>query len=135
MCNEEMRLKLAQQLFTFVTAPAVTTPVSETEPVAGTNNESERTLRAPAMARSTGRTNKAVCGARRQTVITSVLESLRRQLRQFRLQTVVEEIERWTVRGRSCFTDLLNKVKRSLKTNFQVLGRSALEILLPRPAD
>jgi hypothetical protein len=87
------------------------------------------------MARSTGRTNKAVCGARRQTVITSVLESLRRQLRQFRLQTVVEEIERWTVRGRSCFTDLLNKVKRSLKTNFQVLGRSALEILLPRPAD
>jgi hypothetical protein len=135
LCNEVMRLMLAQQLFTFVTAPPVTTPLGETQPVAGTNNEPERTLRAPAMARPTGRTNKAVCGARRQTVITSVLESLRCQLRLFTLQTVVEQIERWTVRGRSCFTDLLNKLKRRLKTDFQVVKRSPLDILLALPAE
>ena len=131
LCNEVTRLMLAQQLFTFVTAAVVTTPVGETQPVAGTNNESERTLRAPAMARPTGRTNKAVRGARRQTVITSVLDSLRPQLPQFTLATVVAEIERWTVRGRSCFTDLLNKLKRSLKTDFPVVEQSVLDILLP----
>ena len=37
----------------------------------------ERTLRSPAQARDTGRTNKTPTGARRQTVIVSVLESLR----------------------------------------------------------
>ena len=45
--------------------------------VPGNNNESERTLRSPAQARDTGHTNKALPGARRETVIVSVLESLR----------------------------------------------------------
>ena len=52
-----MRLMLSQQLFTFVTAPPVELPTGETVPVAGTNNEAERTLRNPAQARDTGRTN------------------------------------------------------------------------------
>jgi hypothetical protein len=74
LVNELMRLMLAQQLFTFVTAAPVATPHGETQPVAGTNNEAERTLRASATARKTGRTNKTLAGARRQTIIVSVLE-------------------------------------------------------------
>ena len=48
--------------------------------------QAERTLRA-AMARNTGRTSKTVPGARRQTVIVSVLESLRQHLSTFTLST------------------------------------------------
>jgi transposase len=54
LCNELMRLMLAQELFTFVTAPPVTKPNGETQPVAGTNNESERELRDPGICRETG---------------------------------------------------------------------------------
>jgi hypothetical protein len=72
-------LLLAKQLFTFVTAEPVEKPNGETLAVLGTNNEAERTLRSPAQARDTGRTNKTAAGARRQTVIVSVLESLRQQ--------------------------------------------------------
>ena len=38
--------------------------------VSGTNHEAERTLRSPAQARGTRRTNKTVTGARRQTGMT-----------------------------------------------------------------
>ena len=41
LCNELMRLMLAQQLFTFVTAPPVLTPAGAITPVPGTNNESD----------------------------------------------------------------------------------------------
>ncbi len=63
LCNELMRLLIDQQLFVFVTAPATTAPHGETQPEAGTNNESERTLRNPASARVTGRTTKSVRGS------------------------------------------------------------------------
>jgi len=71
---------MAEQLFTFVTAEAMEKPNGEMLVVSGKNNEAERTLRSPAQARGTGRTNKTVAGARRQTVIVSVLESLRQHL-------------------------------------------------------
>ena len=58
LSNELMRLMLAQQLFTFVTASPIEMPAGETVPVAGTTNEAERTLRSAAEARNTGRTNK-----------------------------------------------------------------------------
>jgi hypothetical protein len=54
---------LDQQLFTFVTAPVVTTPSGATMQAPGTNNEAERTLRNPAGARDTGRTTKTPCGS------------------------------------------------------------------------
>jgi hypothetical protein len=69
-------------------------PNGETLVVAGTNNEVERTLRSPAQARHTGRNYKTVAGARRQTVIVSVLESLRQHLSTFALSSVIEEIRR-----------------------------------------
>ena len=50
-------LMLARQLFTFVTAPPVAIPDGEFAAVAGTKNESERTLRSATEARKTGRTS------------------------------------------------------------------------------
>ena len=129
LCNELIRLLAAEQLFTFVTAPAVETPRGETIPVPGTNNPAEQILRSPAMARDTGRTNKEVPGARRQTVISSVLESLRQYLPSFTLPSVVKEIARWSACGRSCFAELLDKLGLTCPE------KSILDTLLPVPAD
>jgi hypothetical protein len=129
LCNELMRLLLAEQLFTFVTAAAVETPSGQTHSVPGTNNEAEQSLRNPATARDTGRTNKTVRGARRQTVLSSVLESLRQYLPTFTLASVVEEVGRWSTCGRSCFTELLSKL------NLTCPDKSILDALLPVPAD
>jgi transposase len=108
LINEVMRLMLEKQLFTFVTADPTVQPNGASQPVAGTNNEAERTLRKPAEARKTGRTNKTPVGARRQTIIVSVLESLRLYLPIFTLTEVIAEIEQWWRAGQSCFTTLLN---------------------------
>ncbi|MFT5326232.1 MAG: transposase [Planctomycetaceae bacterium] len=64
LVNELLRLMGALELFTFVLHAAVSS----------TNNESERTLRAAASDRKTGRTSKTIRGPRRRTVLTSVLE-------------------------------------------------------------
>ena len=77
LVQEVFRLMIHKELFPFVTTPPVPQPNGSTQPVSGTNNEAERTLRDPARARLTGRTNKTSNGARRQTILTSVLESLR----------------------------------------------------------
>jgi hypothetical protein len=110
LVNELMRLLLAKQLFTFVTAPPTTQPNGASKPIAGTNNEAERTLRGVAQARDTGRTSKTRVGARRQTIVCSVLESLRLYLPRFTLRGVLEEIQRWQKVGRSCFGELLEKL-------------------------
>jgi transposase len=127
LVNEVMRLMLDHQLFTFVTTPAASQPNGQSEPVSGTNNESERTLRTEAQARDTGRTNKTTTGARRQTIIVSVLESLRLYLPTFTLNGIIEEIKRWRQAGQSCFTDLLQKLGLANAT------ASILENLLPAP--
>jgi transposase len=128
LVNEVMRLMLAEELFTFVTAKPVEQPNGETQPVGGTNNEAERTLRAPAEARKTGRTNKTLAGARRQTILTSVLQSLRLYLPTFTLANVIAETNRWIATGQSCFTKLLKKLK--LKPPEQ----SVLDRVLPQPS-
>jgi transposase len=111
LVKEVFNLALAQQLFTFVTAQSVSQPNGTTQSVGGTNNAAERTLRGVAQARKTGCTNKTSTGARRQTIVTTVLESLRLYLPTFTLATVLEELERWWATGRSCFEQLLNKLK------------------------
>jgi transposase len=128
LVNEVMRLMLAEELFTFVTARAVEQPNGETQPVGGTNNEAERTLRAPAEARKTGRTNKTLAGARRQTILTSVLQSLRLYLPTFTLASVIAETKRWVETGQSCFTKLLKKLKLRLPEH------SVLDRVLPQPS-
>ena len=111
LVNEVMRLMLDRQLFTFVTAQPASQPNQRSEPVSGTNNEAERTLRGVAEARKTGRTNKTPIGSRRQTIIVSVLESLRLYLPTFTLAGIIAEINRWWQAGQSCFTELLNQMK------------------------
>lgn len=111
LVNELMRLMVNKQLFTFVTAEPAVQPNGVSQPVAGTNNESERTLRNPAGAREAGRTSKTLVGARRQTIIVSVLESLRLYLPEFTLTSVMAEIAHWWQAGQSCFTQLLKKMK------------------------
>jgi transposase len=127
LVNELMRLMVNKQLFTFVTAEPAAQPNGVSQPVAGTNNESERTLRNPAGAREAGRTNKTLVGARRQTIIVSVLESLRLYLPAFTLTSVMAEIARWWQAGQSCFTKLLKKMK--LKPPAQ----SILDKVMPAP--
>ena len=118
---------LTEQLFSFVTAPAATQPNGETKPVDGTNNEAERTLRGPALARKTGRTNKSMTGAWRQTILTRVLESLRLYLPKFTFRNVVDEINRWQHEGCSCFSKLLKTL------NLQPIDQ-ILDLLFPSPA-
>lgn len=130
LCNELMRLMLERQLFAFVTAAPVTGAQGATQPVAGTNNEAERTLRGAATARKTGRTNKTPTGARRQTIIVSVLESLRNYLATFTLTTVIAEITRWFESGRSCFAELADKLGLSTTSTTP----SVLDRLLPGPS-
>jgi transposase len=128
LVNEVMRLTLAEELFTFVTAKPVEQPNGETQTVGATNNESERTLRKPAEARKTGRTSKTMHGARRQTIVTSVLESLRLYLTTFTLPSVIEEVQGWIATGRSCFEELLDKLGLSQPE------QSTLDQLFPTPS-
>ena len=93
LVNELMRLLLAEELFTFVLEPGV----------ASTNNFSERILRSPAQDRKAGRTSKTAAGAHRRSVIVTVLESLRANLHDFNLTTVLEEVRRWVKEGISLF--------------------------------
>jgi transposase len=128
LVNEIMRLLLAEQLFTFVTAKPVEQPNGETRAVGGTNNEAERTLRNPAEARKTGRTSKTIHGARRQTILTSVLESLRLYLTEFTLPNVIKEVKGWVAKGRSCFEEHLEKLGLPLP------AQSILNHVLPNPS-
>jgi hypothetical protein len=127
LCNEVMRLMLVKELFTFVTASPITTPTGKVVPVAGTNNEAERTLRNPATARDTGRTNKTVAGTRRRTIHTTVLESLRCYLAEYTLSSVIGEVQRWLDTGHSCFARMLKKSRAT------PLDHSVLAALYPQP--
>jgi hypothetical protein len=123
LTHEIVRLMSNDELFTFVIHPEVD----------GTNNESERTLRHPAQDRVTGQTNKTASGARRRTVITSVLDSLRVHLPKLTLHTVLEEIESWYRSGISRFRRMvqtLNLPPPQLPLNVQ----SPLEQLVPMPS-
>jgi transposase len=127
LVNELMRLMLDRQLFNFVTAPPPTQPNGDSQPAAGTNNEAERTLRGAAQARATGRTNKTLVGARRQTIVSSVLESLRLYLPRFTLPSVLAEVQRWFAVGRSCFVALFEKL------NLTPPQQSVLDQVYPSP--
>ncbi len=79
--------------------------------VPGTNNESERSLRVAAQDRRTGRTSKTELGARRRTIIGSVLDSLRLHLLKPNLQAIQAEIPRWYDDGVSCFRRMVTSLK------------------------
>jgi transposase len=93
LIDELLRLAVDDELFTFVLVPGV-------EP---TNNGTERLLRGPAQDRKAGRTNQTATGARRRSIIVSVLESLRANLKSFTFASVVDEVRRWMTEGVSLF--------------------------------
>jgi hypothetical protein len=93
LANELLERMIDEELFTFVLNP-------EVEP---TNNLPERLQRSPAQDRQAGRTSKTAAGARRRSVIVSVLESLRVNLVEFTLDSVLEEVRRWMQEGVSLF--------------------------------
>jgi transposase len=128
LVSEVLRLLLRQELLTFVTARPTEQPNGTTKPVDGTNNEAERTLRGAAQARVTGRTSKTINGARRQTILTSVLQSLGLYLPTFTLSSVLAELKRWWATGRSCFAELLKKLALTR------LGPSVIDQVLPGPS-
>jgi transposase len=105
LVEELLRLNAAGELFTFVLEPGV-------EP---TNNLSERLLRGPARDRDAGRTNKNGRGARRRSIIVSVLESLRVNLPTFTLASVLQEIGRWLKEGTSLFAKQWQALQEKIK--------------------
>lgn len=120
LTHEIVRLMSDDELFTFVIHPEAD----------GTNNISERQLRDPAQDRATGQTNKTERGARRRTVITSVLDSLRAHVPKLTLKTALEELNRWQQTGISCFRRLVNKLKLPA-LNLPDKIQSPLELLVP----
>jgi transposase len=130
LVHEVFQLMIDQELFTFVTAKPVQQPNGTTKPVDGTNNEAERTLRGAAQARQTGRTSKTRDGARRQTIVTSVLESLRLYLTTFTLGSVLEELQHWWTTGRSCFEHLLDQLKLTPRQS----EKPIIDQILPSPS-
>ena len=93
LIDELLRLYASGELFTFVLEPEVE----------ATNNFMERELRNPALERKAGRTNKTAAGAHRRSAIVSVLQSVRANLENFSLTSVLEEIGRWMKEGMSLF--------------------------------
>ena len=106
------------ELFTFGKVPGVS----------GTNKESERTLRDPAQDRRTDPTRRSVGGARRRTILASVLESLRTRLPQIDLRAVLNEVADGARSGLSGFG-------RALKAlGLAPLEHSPLDQLVPLPS-
>lgn len=120
LTHEIVRLMADDELFTFVIHPEAD----------GTNNISERQLRDAAQDRVTGQTNKTERGARRRTVITSVLDSLRAHVPKLTLKTALEELHRWQQTGISCFRRLVKKLKLPALELPQKI-HSPLELLVP----
>jgi hypothetical protein len=128
LAEELVRLALKDELFTFVLRKPAPPPNGAQAEWDGTNNAAERGLRGAAQARVTGRTSKTVSGARRTTILGSVLESLRLYLAKYTLSSVIDEIRRWQETGRSCFRQLLDKLKIPLSE------QSVLDRVLPQPS-
>ena len=85
-------------LFVFVEHPEVE----------ATNNRSEQQARNEAQARKAARTSKTARGAKRRSIITSVLGSLKHTLAEFTLKSILEEVGRWCETGISRFRSELS---------------------------
>lgn len=79
-------------LFVFITTPA--------EP---TSNHAERGLRPTSRARNNYQTSKTKKGAKRRSIITSVLTSLKQNLPAFTLKDIIDEVLKWEIEGKSLF--------------------------------
>ena len=89
-------------LFVFVKHPDV-------EP---TNNRSERNVRREAEIRKGARTSKSELGARRRSVIVTVLASLHTRLAHFTLSALLGEVNQWLEQGSSIFQRELHRLQQ-----------------------
>jgi transposase len=105
LLKELVRCLADDELFTFVLH-------REVEP---TNNISERMFRDTAQARNTNRTSKTEAGAKRRSVIKSVLVSLRQNLQEFSLHGILEEVTEWCRTGISLFHRQLQELRAADK--------------------
>ena len=108
LANEIYRLAEVDELFTFVIHLEVP----------GTNNASEQLLRGAAQSRKLDRTSKSSQGCHRRSVITSVMESLRKQLKILTMEAVTGIVKQWMKTGKSTFARQLTKARRLHKLNF-----------------
>lgn len=79
--------------------------------VESTNNRSERNVRGEAEVRKGGRTSKTKDGAKRRSVIMTVLMSLRTRFTKFTLNALLSEIEKWVEQGYSLFEKELAELR------------------------
>ena len=82
----------------------------ENPEVPPTNNAAEQGFRGAAAARKTNRTSQSAKGAARRTIITSVLESLKRGLPRFTLQAVADAMRSAMQAGQTMFDELFRKL-------------------------
>jgi DNA-binding protein H-NS len=92
-----------ESLFVFVRHPQV-------EP---TNNRSERNVRREAEVRKGGRTSKSKLGAKRRSIIMTVLATLNTRFKPFTLDALLNEIERWMETGISIFQAELDEIAQA----------------------
>jgi transposase len=90
-------------LFVFVEHPDV-------EP---TNNRSEQNVRREAEVRKGGRTSKTASGAKRRSVIMTVIASLRTRFSRFTLGNLLSEVMQWLTAGSSIFKKELLDLRRA----------------------
>lgn len=76
-----------------------------------TNNDGEQGLRHVARSRNNYQTNKTKNGAKRQSIIASVLFSLKQNLKEFTLESVTAEAVRWRTKGQSLFDRQLQQAR------------------------
>jgi hypothetical protein len=93
-------------LFVFVEHPAV-------EP---TNNRSERNVRREAEIRKGARTNKTAVGAKRRSIIVTVLASLQTRIEKFTLANLLAEVTSWLEMGISLFDQELHAIQANPPT-------------------
>jgi hypothetical protein len=90
-------------LFVFVEHPEVES----------TNNRSERNVRREAEIRKGGRTSKSETGAKRRSILMTVLATLNTRFEKFTLQHLLAEIQRWIERGCSLFQLELTEMEKA----------------------
>jgi hypothetical protein len=80
------------------------------EGVDPTSNRAERGLRKTALQRNAYQTSKSETGAKRLSILTSVMTSLNQSLPNFSLDSVLEEVSSWQLSGSSLFQNQLKSV-------------------------
>ena len=94
-------VKGIKALFVFVEHPEVE----------ATNNRSERNVRREAEVRKGGRTSKTQAGAKRRSILMTVLATLNTRVPKFTLANLIEQVSRWAKEGYSIFKAELHEMK------------------------